>query len=456
MNYKDKSKEELIREIEFLKKQESNISNVLFNINEMFYNISFDSKGNKIIDYISPQVENVLGLTTKEYIKNQHKLFEHFHPEEIDNLVKETRKINNSKNEWSFTYRFYNKKKKRYVWIHETIIPKFNNKGKKTGLIGTAKDVSDNKTKEQQLSFILENIDECIYNVKFEKGEKALNYMSKTVEKLTGLTKEEFIKEGSSGKLINRVHPDDINMVNKHIEDGLYKRRKKQLTTEFRFKPKGSKIYIWLEETIHTSYDKNGNIKETTTVLRNITKNKTIELHLKENEEKYRNIFTKNMAGVFITEKGKIIECNNSFAKIFGYKSRVQLIGKKASLLYFNEKDRNKYLEDLNNKGALSNYRIRHKKADGSELWILTNVTLNNDRVEGTLVEITQELKQEEFNKEKIRAQIAEESNKKLQKEINEKINAENKLKENQKYTKSIINNSLDIICASDINGNII
>jgi len=75
-----------------------------------------------------------------------------------------------------------------------------------------------------------------------------------------------------------------------------------------------------------------------------ITKQQVIDKHLKENERRYRNLFTKNLAGVFITEEDIIVECNNSFAKIFGYKSRVELIGKKALDLYFSEKDRSIYL----------------------------------------------------------------------------------------------------------------
>lgn len=575
MDYSKKSKEELIREIEFLKNETSSISKVLYNIKEMFYKISFDKNGNKVIDYISPQVQNVLGLTTEEYINNKNILFEHFHPEEIDDLVEATKKIGEEKKEWNFTYRFYHKHKKQYVWINETIIPEFDNKGKKTGLLGTAKDVTDSKNKDKQLEFILENIEECIYNVKFNNGEKKLNFVSNTIQKITGLSPKEFEKEGKTGELIKRIHPDDVDMVNDHIDTGLYKNKKGQLYSVFRFKPKGKKDYLWIEESVYTNFNKKGEITETTTVLRDITRikdseqklieseeryrtfsnlsneiviihdngivkeinnavfkvlgykpeelleksmiklatkktaevvkkniknnytkpyevvgfhkngekvniqvtgksivwkgkkmrvatmlditaRKTFETHLKENEEKYRNIFTKNMAGVFITDNGNIIECNNSFAKIFGYKSRVQLIGKPAEILYFNKKDRNNYLKDLNKKNTLSNYRIRHKKADGEELWILTNVTKKGTRIEGTLIEITDEVRQEELNKEKIRVKIAEETNKKLQKEINERVLAEEKLKENQKYTQSIIDNSLDIICASDINGNII
>lgn len=78
------------------------------------------------------------------------------------------------------------------------------------------------------------------------------------------------------------------------------------------------------------------------------------------------------------------------------------------------------------------------------------------NRIEGTLIEITDEIRKEELDKEKLRAQIAEESNKILQKEIEERKKIERKLIENQKYTNSIIDSSLDIICASDNTGKII
>ena len=78
----------------------------------MFYKISFDKKGNKIIDYISPQVENILGLSIDKYIKNQDKLFEYFHPEELENLKNKISKIDKNTKDWSVTYRFYNKIKK--------------------------------------------------------------------------------------------------------------------------------------------------------------------------------------------------------------------------------------------------------------------------------------------------------------------------------------------------------
>lgn len=128
-----------------------------------------------------------------------------------------------------------------------------------------------------------------------------------------------------------------------------------------------------------------------------ITQQKVISDHLKENEKVYKNIFTKNLAGVFITENDIVVECNNSFARIFGYKSRVELIGKNVKDFYFSEIDRNKYFEKLKKKKQLTNHIVKHKKKDGSLMWISTNVSIylkenKSYRAEGTLVEITKEI----------------------------------------------------------------
>ena len=531
MDYSKKTKEELINEISLLKQKEENFSLILNKINEMFYKISIDKNEKKKIEYLSPQVENVFGLSVSEYINNQHKLFEHFHPEEIESLKNEVELQKTAQKPKTLTYRFYNKKKKKYVWVEETLVNIFSSKNKRIGIFGTAKDISDKKETEQSLNFILENINECIYNVKFNENEKKLTYISPQIEELLGLTISEFNNEGKTGKILKRIHPEDLLLIDENVKKGMYKKKSPQINTVFRFKPKGKKEYIWIDETIHVKYNKKGEVLETTTVIRDITEKKKleenlfdsersykelfesspdllyiqngkgefidvnetvikkygykkeeiigktpeflsdkksnsgfnlvpifkkawagkvqkfewwgqkknkesflkeviltkatylnqevliangrditekkiIEEHLKQNEERYRQLFTKNMAGVFITENGIIVECNNSFAKIFGYNSRVELIGKKSIDLYFNKKDRDNYITDLRKQGSLSNYKLRHKNKNGSEMWISTNVNIQEltvgkkkvTRLDGTLIDITsQVLKEKEL-----------------------------------------------------------
>lgn len=708
MDYSKKTKEELIKEIELLKLKEQNVELILNDINEMFYKIIFE-KNKKKVEYLSPKIENIIGLSNQEYIENNDKLFEYFHPSELEYLKKIIAEQKNKKKPTIVTYRFYNKILKKYVWLEETLVNIYDKNEKRVGLFGTVKDITEKKETENHLSFILENINECIYNVKFTEKEKKITYISPQIKKLTGLTVEEFHSEGKSGKIAKRIHPDDAKRIEESVKNGFYEKKLKHINNSFRFKPKGKKEYIWIDETIHLTFDENNNITETTTVLkditekrkmeeflktseksyknlfntspnllyiqnkkgefldvnqtvlekyglkredvigktpeifsfpgknphvniekiianawkgnaqvfewwgftgkkeefleevilkkatyfnqevliaygRDITAKKIIEKHLKENEERYRQLFTKNMAGVFITENNIIIECNNSFAKIFGYKSRMDLMGKKASELYFFPKDRENYLNDLKKKGYLTNYRIKHKDKNGNEVWVLVNVTFSEQkianqssisRIEGTLIDITTqvlnekklieseekyknlienspygviihengkilfannkaqeiigfnpkihkiqikdvidfllpEYQQDGFNrraklkngeevpfvdvrvkspfngkiidlqtralpiyyqnkkatqivfqdvstqkelaKERLKNQIAEESNKLLQKEIQERIKIEKELLNNQNYTNNIISSSLDVICSSDEN----
>jgi len=582
VDYSKKSKEELIEELKFIKTKEENVSLVLNNIKEMFFHISFDQNDIKNIEYLSPHVEKVLGLTTNEYIEEFSKtnLIKYFHKDDVERLHKEAVKVTPLQKEYSFTYRFFNKLIDKYVWIEETTISIYRENGKKSAIFGTAKDVTEKIERERQLAFILDNVDECIYNVKFTSKGKKLTFISPHIKKLTGLSAKEFNEEGTSGKLTKRIHPSDVNKIKKNIEVNLYQKKNKKTYSAFRLIPKGSEKYKWIEETINAIYDNNGDLLETTTILRDITNKKIAEEFLKENEEKYRNLFSKNLAGVFITENNLIIDCNNSFAKIFGFNSRVELIGKHVDNLYFDKTDRNNFLKDLSKEKYLTNYKIKHKNKNGEEIWISTNVSIyNNKRIEGTLIDITEQVKidlelknsrenyknlienslyatlihidgeivyankkafeflglsnledlkgklnifdylpkeyqedalkrrkkvlkgkiipfielkikkpltgeiidietksiafdfqgkkaiqlvfqditsQKQLNKEKLRAQIAEESNKLLQKEIIERKKVENELIKNQKYTKSIIDSSLDIICASDIKGNVI
>ena len=528
MDYSKKTKEELIKEIENFKQKEQHVEFILDRINEMFYKVSVDENNVKTIEYLSSQVENVFGLTHDEYFVNQDKLFEYFHPQDLENLRKKVGEHKTEKIPQTLIYRFYNKKQKKYVWIEETMVNIFSKKGIRIGVFGTAKDITDKIETQNNLNFILENISECIYNVKFTETEKTLTYISPQIEQLLGLTINEFDTEGKNGTITKRIHPDDIELIDKSVTKGLYTLKLPEIHTVFRFKPKGKNNYLWIDETIYVVYDNKGNVVETTTVIRDITEKKNaeeslllseqsykdlfnispsllyiqdkngvfidvnqtvldkygldkkdiigktpeifnakgkneqidiekifrnawkgktqkfewwaidknqkeflkelvlkkhkhkgkevliangrditekkiIELHLKQNEERYRQLFTKNVAGVFITEKGTIIECNNAFAKIFGYKTRMELIGKKSTNLYFNKNDREKYVNDLRKKGFLSNYKLRHKDANNNEVWISTNVAFqeyNNQnekisRIEGTLIDITEQVNNE-------------------------------------------------------------
>lgn len=184
------------------------------------------------------------------------------------------------------------------------------------------------------------------------------------------------------------VHPDSLGMVHEKIHETnpeayeLVCVRKNGST--FIAKSKG-RIIPYGGKTIRIS------------VMSDITAEKESEKNLKQSEERFRHLFENNLAGVFRSEVGgDLLEANMAIAEIFGYTSVEDFKKAKAQDLYFSDKDREKYIEELRKKGFVKNFQMRMKKKDGSEIWILENVQLvksssdNKEYIEGTLIDITE------------------------------------------------------------------
>ncbi|HEY6064856.1 MAG TPA: EAL domain-containing protein, partial [Thermoanaerobaculia bacterium] len=127
------------------------------------------------------------------------------------------------------------------------------------------------------------------------------------------------------------------------------------------------------------------------------------EQALRASESRYRTLYERNLAGVFrATADGWLLECNESFARIFGYSSPAHALRQPALDFYLRPADRNAFLARLRETGSLSNFELAARRRDGAHIWVLENATLVEGPdgvgplIEGTVIDITERKRAEE------------------------------------------------------------
>jgi len=169
--------------------------------------------------------------------------------------------------------------------------------------------------------------------------------------------------------------------------------RKKKDGTLFPVSISGSNITI------------DGQLKGMLVIYIDTTERKNMLDKLKKSEEKYRHLFENMPGAYYCTDKdGNLIMINPEGAKLFGYNSLEDILGKNTSQhLYFAPEKRKKYLKELEkNKGNLKDFEITLKKKDGSPLIISDTSHYYYDKegniagIEGIFVDITERKKVEE------------------------------------------------------------
>ena len=110
-------------------------------------------------------------------------------------------------------------------------------------------------------------------------------------------------------------------------------------------------------------------------------------------KERYRLLFDRNLAGVFRTVRdGRVIECNEAFARMMGYHSRDEVLARHAQDFYADPSDRARFLARIDEDRRVTNLELHLRRANGTTFWALINATKVNDGtgeyLEGVTIDI--------------------------------------------------------------------
>ena len=99
-----------------------------------------------------------------------------------------------------------------------------------------------------------------------------------------------------------------------------------------------------------------------------------MEKKLQQSEENYRRIYENSVAGIYrSTPDGRFIMTNQAFAEMIGFHSPREVIESTtdiATQLYVQADDRQKFIQQIERQGKVTNFEFKFRHANGSERWL--------------------------------------------------------------------------------------
>jgi PAS domain S-box-containing protein len=239
---------------------------------------------------------------------------------------------------------------------------------------------------EETLRLTQFSIDHSSYAVYWIGADARFLFVNNTACRCLGYTREEL--------LTLTVHDIDPDLPRSDWEPRRRACQERSFSTfEARHRAKDGRIF---PVEITSNYLRFNGTDYLCAFARDITEREKMEQALRTGEERYRLLFERNLAGVYrSTLSGRFLECNDAFARIYGYESAQDLMATSAWDMYFTQQDRQSYLDRLRQQRYLTNLEVCCRRKDGTPVWLLENVGMVFEEgaepiIEGTVVDITE------------------------------------------------------------------
>jgi len=284
--------------------------------------------------------------------------------------------------------------KGKFLYLDVRKAPLFNDAGELIGIVGTARDITENKLAEEALKeseekyrLLTESIKDVIWTV--DVGTKLFTYVSPSVQQLRGFTPEEIIARPVAFSL----PPQNVDSVYKLLEERARPLLNDASTLQTDYfideirQPHKNGSYIWTEVITKIIRNKKTGKIELHGVTRDISKRKKAEAALLEKEKNYSEIFNSTSEAIFIDEvdTGKMIDVNNTMINMYGYNSKEEVLAGNIGDLSANiEPYSEEYAQELIRKTITigpQTFEWLAKKKDGTVFWV--EMTLKKTEIGG-------------------------------------------------------------------------
>ncbi|MCA1729569.1 MAG: PAS domain S-box protein, partial [Actinobacteria bacterium] len=265
----------------------------------------------------SDETYQIYGYAPGEFAPTVDKLMELVHPDDR-NLVRKNIDVAIHESEpYDFEHRIVRPDGEERV-IHRQAEIVFDEGGEALRMIGTVHDLTarrraEEKLKESEGRFrsLIQNSSD-ITTILEEDG--AISYKSPAVERVLGYGQEEMLGE----RVFDYVHPEDVEYVRRTFAANLESPGANP-PVQFRFRH-ADRSWRYVEAVRNNLLD-DPNVRGVVVNTRDITERKEAEKALKESEERYRAVVKQTAEAIFLVdgETKRIQEYNAKFQELLGY-----------------------------------------------------------------------------------------------------------------------------------------
>ncbi|HEU4718588.1 MAG TPA: PAS domain S-box protein, partial [Bacteroidia bacterium] len=442
------------------------LERVLNTIDEVVYHLDLSLPVGERIRFVGSNVEKVFGVSREEFLKDQKNFLSECHPDDLEVIRRIADEQQREKKPKVFHYRYRNRKTGEYRWIEEKIIPGFDSEGNQTDVFGVARDVTVQsnaleklRVSEERFRMLAENATDIIYRFLFVP-QPHYEFISASVEHILGYSPEEYYSDFNTGE--RSIHPDDLPKM-RHATELMLQNSSKVFSPEsepllLKNIRKDGQV-VWIETRNRPILDEFGKVIGLEGISRDVTQRQEAENELFNSRESYKGLIDNDPNGIVVSGfDQKIIFANKAAVEISGQDSEEKLIGH-TLLEFLSPAQRLVSAERIKEIASGRNVPfevIEILHPDGKIIKCESKPVIYNYLGRQSILVFLRNITAErQLEKEQLRLQVAEETNRRLESEIEERKRTEKELFETQKYLRLLIDSSLDMICASDNEGRI-
>jgi PAS domain S-box-containing protein len=218
---------------------------------------------------------------------------------------------------------------------------------------------------EENFKTLAEN---AIDGILIAMGEGATVYANKRTAEIMGYSVAELLKTS----IKDLAHPDEFEKIMERYRERLEAKPVPSQYETILVRKDGKSVPIELAATKTAWQGQPADL----VFLRDITDRKRAEEALRESEEKYRTLFEESRDAIYInSQKGEILDVNQSFLDLFGY-TREEILKLNVQKTYINLADRDSFQEEIEQKGYVKNFEVKLCKKGGTEMVCLLTSTV--------------------------------------------------------------------------------